>query len=218
MKGWQLIVIIALCFVGLSGCSSADFLTSGMPSPLSEEPLVSAQDHLKQAETLEQNLSRLEEQVSRIDQKVAWYQKNPYLGPKRFRRDGLKILKGSNLKEIETLREKVVWHRAQASRLASLESPKHEQSLEREDIRIEQASLTGSQAIKGNQVSQTSSDVQTTSWSKQPLMKGGETMLWEATMVMLTLMGGMWAAAVWASFQDETKKELSAQSHEKKAA
>jgi hypothetical protein len=49
-------------------------------------------------------------------------------------------------------------------------------------------------------------------------MKGGETMLWEATMVMLTLMGGMWAAAVWASFQDETKKELSSQSHEKKAA
>ena len=165
MKGWKLIVIIALCFVELSGCASADFLTSGMPSPVSEEPLVSAQDHLKQAETLEQNLSRLEEQVSRIDQKVAWYQKTPYLDPKRFRRDGLKILKGSNLKEIEPLREKVVWHRAQASRLAGLESPKHEQSLEREDIGIEQASLTGSQAIKGNQVSQTSSDVQTTSSS-----------------------------------------------------
>ena len=32
-------------------------------------------------------------------------------------------------------------------------------------------------------------------------------MLLEATIAMLTLMGGMWAAAVWASFQEDSRKE-----------
>ena len=43
-------------------------------------------------------------------------------------------------------------------------------------------------------------------------------MLWEATIAMLTLMGGMWAAAVWASFQEDTRKESRSNSMKSKAA
>lgn len=32
-------------------------------------------------------------------------------------------------------------------------------------------------------------------------------MLYEATMAMLILISGMWAAAVWASFQEDTKND-----------
>ncbi len=163
MTSWKLIMIIGLCFAGLSGCSSAGLLTSVKPSSWSEPSLVSAQDHLEQADKLEEDLARLEAQVSRIDQKVARYEKPPYLDPKRFRQDGLKILRGSNRKEMETLQEKVAWHRAEASRLAGLESTNPEESLGREDIDAEQASLADSEVMKGKQLSQISNDVTSSS-------------------------------------------------------
>ncbi len=130
MKRLSMFVIIGLFLVGLSGCSSADFLKSVMPAGPVEAPLLSVQDHLNHAQMVEKDLGRLEEQVDRINQKVARYEQKPYLDPKRFRRDGLKILRGSKLKEIETLREKVAWHRAQASRLAGLDSSRQEQTPE----------------------------------------------------------------------------------------
>ncbi len=43
-------------------------------------------------------------------------------------------------------------------------------------------------------------------------------MLFEATMAILTLMGGMFAAAVWASFQEDTTHEFRSDSKKRKSA
>jgi hypothetical protein len=141
-----MLIIIGIFFVGLSGCSSPGLLNTVMSADSVEKPLVSAQDHLTHVHMLEQDVRLLEEEVSRINQKVARYERKPYLDPKRFRRDGLKILRGSNLKKIETLREKVAWHRAQASRLAGLDSSRQDQAVEDRNNMNEQASLPSSEA------------------------------------------------------------------------
>lgn len=53
----------------------------------------------------------------------------------------------------------------------------------------------------------------------QDRLKGGETMLWEASIAILTLMGLLWGAAVWASYQEESDKGAhSAYSQDRKAA
>lgn len=163
MKGWRMMVIIVFCFVGLSGCASTDFLNSVLPSASIEKPLLNTQDHLNHAQMLEQDVGRLEEQISRINQKIARYEQKPYLDPKRFRRDGLKILRGSNLKQIETLREKVAWHRAQASRLAGLDASEQDQTMEGRNIMNEQAPLSTSQAPRRAPVSHTLNDMTTSS-------------------------------------------------------
>ncbi len=148
MKRLSMFIIIGILLIGLSGCSSAGVLNSVMSADAFEEPLLSAQDHLNHAQMLEQNLGQLEEQVARIEQRVARYEEKPYLDPKRFRRDGLKILRGSNLNEIETLQEKVAWHRAQASQLAGLDSSGQDQAVEDRNIMNEQISLSGSGVSK----------------------------------------------------------------------
>ena len=44
-------------------------------------------------------------------------------------------------------------------------------------------------------------------------------MLWEASIAILTLMGLLWGAAVWASYQEESDKGAhSAYSQDRKAA
>ena len=44
-------------------------------------------------------------------------------------------------------------------------------------------------------------------------------MLWEASIAILTLMGLLWGAAVWASYQEESDKEAySGYSQDRKAA
>ncbi len=43
-------------------------------------------------------------------------------------------------------------------------------------------------------------------------------MLFEATITILLLMGGFWAVAVWASFEEDTKKVPSSNSLKRKAA
>ena len=43
-------------------------------------------------------------------------------------------------------------------------------------------------------------------------------MLWEATITMLMLMFGMWAMAVWASFKEDSNREVNAISQERKQA
>ncbi len=43
-------------------------------------------------------------------------------------------------------------------------------------------------------------------------------MLFEATIAMLLLMGGMWGAAVWASFQEEPRENFRSVSFKKKIA
>lgn len=142
MKRLKMLILIGLFFVGFSGCSTTPLMNSVMHVDPFDKPLLSAEDHRSYAQMLEQDLQRLEEQTARIDQKVAGFDQKPYLDPKRVRRDGLKILRGANLNKIETLQEKVAWHRAQASRLASLDSLREKQSL---------SSVSKSVAWTGNQ-------------------------------------------------------------------
>ncbi len=148
MKKLAMIFIIGLFFIGLSGCSSLGISKTVMSADAVEKPLVSAQDHLNHAKRLEQKVGLLEEELSRINQRVARYEQKPYLDPKRFRRDGLKILRGANLREIEILQEKVAWHHAQASRLAGLNSSGQDETIEGQNKMNEQASLSDSGAIK----------------------------------------------------------------------
>lgn len=155
MKRLKMFIIIGLFFMGLSGCASTGSLNSVMSADSHEKPLLTAQDHLNHAQMLEQDLGRLEEQVARIDRKVARYEQKPYLDPKGFRRDALKILRGSNVNKIETLQEQVAWHWAQASRLTDLDSSPHDQTLKGGSIVSTQGPSSDSRAT--NDMTTTSS-------------------------------------------------------------
>ena len=83
-----------------------------------------AEDHLTTAQSLEQKIAALEDKVVTMAEKVTQYDRKPYLDPKSLRRDSLKRIIGSTLKEIKELRERMAWHRTEASRLADGQEPR----------------------------------------------------------------------------------------------
>jgi len=147
------IIFTTLVFLfGAVGCVSADITGPQMPTDSMERSLLSAHDHMSQAQNLEQKIDRLAKKVIDMDQKVATYNKKPYLDTKGIRRNGLKLLIGSTLDQIKTLRKQVAWHRAEASRLAEREKAPEEM-----DFRAEQSSAHTSDTAQSNSSTQSQS-------------------------------------------------------------
>ena len=126
MKYITIVFVMVVCLFGLIGGATADIREPSIHVGSMQGALLSAQDHLSHAQNLEQKIDRLAKKVIEADQKVAKYNEKPYLDTKGIRRTGLKLLMGSTLTEIKELREQVAWHRAEASRLAKLETTPEE--------------------------------------------------------------------------------------------
>ncbi len=118
MKYMTMGLVTFFFLLGIMGCASADFTKPSGQTPLLEGLSLSAQDHLKKAQDLEQEIERLADQMFTLDQRMKKYQKKPYLDTKGFRRSGLKLVMGSTMNDIKMLNQQIAWHREEASKLA----------------------------------------------------------------------------------------------------
>ncbi len=125
-----LTMLIATMFLLVSPISVATGDTKSPSTQLgiSEWSQVTADDHLTTAQTLEQKVATLEAKIIKMAEKVIEYDRKPYLDTKGFRRDSLKRIIGSTLKEIKELQKRIAWHRTEASRLAEVNEPVPDES------------------------------------------------------------------------------------------
>lgn len=133
MKFITMVLLTGVFFIGSLGWASADLMDSSMHARTMNRLQLNAQDHLSKARSLEQEIKRLAEKIVKLDQRVTTYEKKPYLDTKDIRRTGLKLLMGSKLNKLKTLRVQMAWHHKEANRLADLEN-----SSEGVDSRTEQ--------------------------------------------------------------------------------
>ena len=121
----QLTMLIAAIFLLVSPMSvaSGDTTSPNTHLGISEWSQTTADDHLTTAQTLEQKVATLEAKVIKMAERVAEFDRKPYLDTKGFRRDSLKRIIGSTLKEIKDLQKRIAWHRTEASRLAEVDEP-----------------------------------------------------------------------------------------------
>lgn len=126
MKYAMMALTTFLFLVGSFGLSFAKTTIPSIdPYPI-ERSLDTAEGHLSKAQNLEKEIQHLENKVSELNQEFAKYIKKPYLDAKGFRRNGLKLLIGTSVKKIASIRELVAWHRAEATRLAAVENGSQE--------------------------------------------------------------------------------------------
>ena len=118
MKALTILTTAMLLLVLSTSGALADFTSSNIHLENSKWDEATAEDHLTTAQSLEQKIAALEDKVVTMAEKVTQYDQKPYLDPKSLRRDSLKRIIGSTFKEIKELRERVAWHRTEASRLA----------------------------------------------------------------------------------------------------
>ena len=118
----QLTMLIAAIFLLVSPMSVASGDTTSPTTQLdiSEWSQTTADDHLTTAQTLEQKVATLKAKIIKMAERVTEYDRKPYLDTKGFRRDSLKRIIGSTLKEIKDLQKRIAWHRTEASRLAEV--------------------------------------------------------------------------------------------------
>ena len=134
MKRTILVLTTALMLIGSVGLVSADLRQPSLNLNSTEWSLPTAQEHESTAQKLEKKIAQLQDEVEELNQKISRYEKKPYLDPKRFRRDGLKILRGSTVKKMSTLQDQVAWHRAEAVRLAVRGQSRQENGYERAPV------------------------------------------------------------------------------------
>ena len=120
MKLLTILIATMVFFVSPMSVAAADITSPTIKLENSEWSQFTADDHLTVAQTLEQKVARLEAKILNMTEKITEYGRKPYLDTKGFRRDSLKRIIGSTLKEIKDLRERIAWHRTEASRLAEV--------------------------------------------------------------------------------------------------
>ena len=120
MKTLTILTTAMLLLVLQMSAALADFTSSNIHLENSNRDEATAEDHLATAQSLEQKIAAMENKVVTMAEKVTQYDRKPYLDPKSLRRDSLKRIIGSTLKEIKELRKRVAWHRTEASRLADM--------------------------------------------------------------------------------------------------
>ncbi len=149
MKYIMMVFFPVAFLIGSVSPASADLMDSSRHSEFIEQPQLNAQDHLTKAQNLEQEIEQLAEEVIRLDQKMNKFKKKPYLDTKGIRRSGLKLLIGTKLNEIKTLREQMAWHREEASRLQALEheSPETEGRIKQRSARRAEPAPSGSRTM-----------------------------------------------------------------------
>lgn len=119
MKTLTILIGTTMLLTWPFGVASADTTGPAIQLEASHWNETNAEDHLKAAENFEEKLTTLEDEVRRMAEKFGEYNRKPYLDTKGLRRDSLKRIIGSTMKEIEDLRERITWHRTKASRLAN---------------------------------------------------------------------------------------------------
>ena len=121
MKLLTILIATMVLLVSPMSVASADITSPANQLGNSEWSQFSADDHLTMAQTLEQKVATLEAKILKMAEKITEYDSKPYLDTKGFRRDSLKRIIGSTLKEIKILRERIAWHRTEASSLAEVQ-------------------------------------------------------------------------------------------------
>ena len=107
----------ALLFAGilLTGCASGGMhhrtdVLSGNTANSVEHHMAAIQHHAEQTDMLEQKIQTLE-------QRIETYTQKPYRDPKGFRRASWKRLVGTWREELRDIREQIVWHENEITRL-----------------------------------------------------------------------------------------------------
>ncbi len=121
MKLLAIIVSACLFMGGGFGMASAN-LTASMEVPGTQSTaLGTSGEHLKKAESLEEELTQLNDKLEKLTDKIRRYENKPYLDTKGLRRDSLERLMGTTVARANALREQIAWHRQEASRLTAMD-------------------------------------------------------------------------------------------------
>ncbi|MDX1411171.1 MAG: hypothetical protein R3351_03360 [Nitrospirales bacterium] len=128
MKQLTMLIVAIFLLVSPISVASGDTTSPNTQLGISEWSQTTADDHLTTAQTLEQKVSILEAKIIKMAERVTEFERKPYLDTKGFRRDSLKRIIGSTLKEIKDLQNRIAWHRTEASRLAEVNEPVHDGS------------------------------------------------------------------------------------------
>ena len=117
MKTLTHMMTSALLFAGLllNGCASGgqnqrNDVLSGNAAHSVEYHMAAIQHHAEKADMLEQKIQMLE-------QRIETYTQKPYRDPKGFRRASWKRLVGTWREELKDIREQIVWHENEITRL-----------------------------------------------------------------------------------------------------